>query len=107
MPLLSPRETKLACAWTTFICYAVMMILSYSIGQKHYPIPYAIKKISSYLILTAVLFFAQSFIAHQLDALFLKIVPFYFSYIKITKDVASCYLSPAHLPKPQKKQTYP
>jgi O-antigen/teichoic acid export membrane protein len=71
--LFIPTYGMFACAWTTFICYAVMMILSYSIGQKHYPIPYAIKKISSYLILTAVLFFAQSFIAHQLDALFLKI----------------------------------
>ncbi|MFN5943414.1 MAG: polysaccharide biosynthesis C-terminal domain-containing protein, partial [Bacteroidota bacterium] len=71
--LFIPTYGMFACAWTTFICYAVMMILSYSIGQKHYPIPYAIKKISSYLIITAVLFFAQSFIAHQLDALFLKI----------------------------------
>jgi O-antigen/teichoic acid export membrane protein len=71
--LFIPTYGMFACAWTTFICYAVMMILSYSIGQKHYPIPYAIKKISSYLILTAFLFFAQSFIAHQLDALFLKI----------------------------------
>ena len=71
--LYIPTYGMFACAWTTFICYAVMMILSYSIGQKHYPIPYAIKKISSYLIITAVLFFAQSFIAHQLDALFLKI----------------------------------
>jgi len=71
--LFIPTYGMFACAWTTFICYAVMMILSYSIGQKHYPIPYAIKKISSYLILTAFLFFAQSFIAYQLDALFLKI----------------------------------
>jgi O-antigen/teichoic acid export membrane protein len=71
--LFIPTYGMFACAWTTFICYAVMMILSYSIGQKHYPIPYTIKKISSYLILTAVLFFVQSFIAHQLDALFLKI----------------------------------
>lgn len=38
-------------AWVTFIAYFTMMILSYFLGQKYYPIPYRIKKISFFLIL--------------------------------------------------------
>lgn len=38
-------------AWVTFIAYFLMMVLSYFLGQKYYPIPYRIKKISFFLIL--------------------------------------------------------
>jgi O-antigen/teichoic acid export membrane protein len=31
-------------AWATLICYASMMIVSYLIGQKKYPIPYDVSK---------------------------------------------------------------
>lgn len=39
-------------AWATFIAYLVMMIGSYFLGQKYYPIPYSVKKI---LIILSVL----------------------------------------------------
>lgn len=38
-------------AWVTFIAYFLMMVLSYFLGQKYYPIPYRIKKISFFLVL--------------------------------------------------------
>ena len=38
-------------AWVTLIAYFSMMVLSYFLGQKYYPIPYRIKKISFFLIL--------------------------------------------------------
>lgn len=38
-------------AWVTFITYFLMMVMSYFLGQKYYPIPYRIKKISFFLIL--------------------------------------------------------
>ena len=38
-------------AWVTFIAYFLMMVLSYFLGQKYYPIPYRIKKTSFFLIL--------------------------------------------------------
>ena len=38
-------------AWVTFIAYFLMMVLSYFLGQKYFPIPYRIKKISFFLIL--------------------------------------------------------
>ncbi len=44
-------------AWATFCCYAFMMVASYFMGQKFYPIPYAKKKLIAYLILTTLIFF--------------------------------------------------
>lgn len=38
-------------AWVTFVAYFIMMLLSYFLGQKHYPIPYKVKKLSIFLIL--------------------------------------------------------
>jgi len=36
-------------AWVTFLAYFVMMIISYLLGQKYYPIPYRIKKMTFFL----------------------------------------------------------
>lgn len=44
-----PRYTYEASAWATMICYGSMMILSYFLGQKYYPVPYNVKKVISYL----------------------------------------------------------
>jgi O-antigen/teichoic acid export membrane protein len=44
-------------AWATFTCYLFMMITSYLLGQKIYRIPYAKKKLISYLVLTTLVFF--------------------------------------------------
>ena len=46
-------------AWTTLIAYFLMMVLSYFLGQKYYPIPYRVGKISFILILLAVFSFAS------------------------------------------------
>jgi O-antigen/teichoic acid export membrane protein len=40
----------IASAWATLIAYGSMMLLSYFIGKKHYPVPYNLKKSGSYLI---------------------------------------------------------
>lgn len=45
----------MASAWATLAAYAVMMLLSYILGQKHYPVPYDLKKIALYLILAIVM----------------------------------------------------
>ena len=44
-------------AWATFTCYACMMVSSYFLGQKFYSIPYPVKKLLAYLVLTTLLFF--------------------------------------------------
>ncbi|PIF43207.1 O-antigen/teichoic acid export membrane protein [Chryseobacterium sp. 52] len=41
-------------AWVTLAAYFVMMVLSYFLGQKYYPIPYRMKKISFFIVLLAV-----------------------------------------------------
>ena len=46
-------------AWATFACYAFMMIISYVLGQKHYPIPYATNKLIVYLGMVSMLFLIQ------------------------------------------------
>jgi uncharacterized membrane protein len=44
-------------AWATLICYASMMVVSYFMGQKHYPVPYQVQRILSYILTAVVLFF--------------------------------------------------
>jgi len=54
-----PRYSYLACAWATFLCYGSMMAVSYTWGQKIYPIPYATKKLCAYMVIVAVLYFVH------------------------------------------------
>ena len=46
-----------ASAVATLVAYAVMMLLSYALGRKYYPIPYNLKKIGLYLSLSVLLSF--------------------------------------------------
>jgi O-antigen/teichoic acid export membrane protein len=46
-------------AVATFCCYLFMMVSSYLLGQKYYPIPYAIKKLISYITLVVLIYFAH------------------------------------------------
>ena len=54
--LFIPKFGFMACAWATLIVYALQMMLSYYLGQKHYKIPYNTTKFAVY-IGVAVLFF--------------------------------------------------
>ncbi|MEH6406991.1 MAG: polysaccharide biosynthesis C-terminal domain-containing protein, partial [Leeuwenhoekiella sp.] len=58
--LLIPVLGFMAAAYATLAAYGIMMVVSYIYGQKHYKVPYDLKKISAYL-LTAVLFSGISF----------------------------------------------
>ena len=42
----------MAAAWATLIAYSVMTIISYFVGKKHYAVPYEIKTILFYIILS-------------------------------------------------------
>lgn len=55
--LLIPLLHYTGAAIATFCCYAFMMITSYRLGQKHYPIPYARKKLIAYIVLVVLLYF--------------------------------------------------
>ena len=51
-----PKFGYLACAWTTFICYFIMMVLGYLWGQKYYPIPYNLSRALLYVSTALILF---------------------------------------------------
>ncbi|MFN0202565.1 MAG: polysaccharide biosynthesis C-terminal domain-containing protein [Bacteroidia bacterium] len=61
-------------AWATLICYVVMSILAYYFGQKYYPVPYQIKKLSLYfLAITACFFLTEQCGNMTLTAVLLKL----------------------------------
>ena len=53
--LLIPKYGYWACAWGGVAGYGTAMTLSYVIGQKKNPIPYPMKDIAVYVVITAVL----------------------------------------------------
>ncbi len=55
--ILIPLMGYMGAAWATLACYASMMILSYFIGRKYYPVPYDVLKISGYILLALLMFF--------------------------------------------------
>ena len=54
--LLIPKYHYLGAAIATFCCYLFMMVVSYLLGQKYYPIPYARKKLIAYLVLVVLIY---------------------------------------------------
>ena len=54
-----PYFSYMACAWATFITYGSMMVISFVWGQKHYPIPYAWKKLLAYIIIVVTIYFVH------------------------------------------------
>jgi O-antigen/teichoic acid export membrane protein len=58
-------------AWATFICYFSMMVLSFLIGQKYFPVRYNVLKSAGYLSLAIVLYFISTLIV--IDGAFLRI----------------------------------
>ena len=53
--VLVPRFGYMGSAWVSLIAYFVMMVISYVLGQKNYPIPYNLKRIVSYMVVSLVL----------------------------------------------------
>jgi len=60
--LLIPVMGYLGAAWATFICYALMMIISYFIGQKHYFVNYEIKTLIIYISAAVGFYFISLFL---------------------------------------------
>lgn len=53
-------------AWATFICYAAMMIISYLVGQRYFPIQYNLRKFFGYLGLAVLLYFVSTLIVFNI-----------------------------------------
>jgi len=55
-----------ACAWAHLASNLSMVLLSYTLGRKHYPIDYNIKKIGFYIGLGLLIFFAHTIISQNM-----------------------------------------
>jgi len=63
--LLIPKYGYMGSAWVSMAAYATMTIISYILGQKYYPIPYNLKKILAYLIVSTVIVFSSFFLFNR------------------------------------------
>lgn len=50
---LLPIFGVMSSAWISLLCYVIMVLLAWTIGKKKYPINYPVRRISAYLIATA------------------------------------------------------
>lgn len=71
--VLIPKWHYLGAAIATFTCYLVMMVSSYALGQKYYPVPYAKKKLISYLVLVTLIVLFHRLILHFYHPLWFSI----------------------------------
>lgn len=60
--VLIPRYSYMGSAWVSMIAYATMMVISYVLGQKYYPIPYNLKRILVYLFISTIIAFSSFFV---------------------------------------------
>lgn len=98
-----PSMGFLACAIANFLCYGSMMWISYSLGQKHYPIPYNVKKSIFYIILASGLFLIHNFLRNSDPGILLVhaagiFLTFLFVVVVIVKEKAELI----HIPIIQK-----
>lgn len=60
--VLIPKYSYMGSAWVSMLAYLAMMVLSYVLGQKYYPIPYNLKRIFAYLVISTVIAFSSFFL---------------------------------------------
>lgn len=75
--LLIPIWHYWGAAIATFCCYLFMMVCSYLLGKKHYPVPYQVKKLSAYLVFVVLLYLIHRGITSLYS-------PFWFSLVIAT-----------------------
>lgn len=68
--ILVPRLGYYGSAYAVLVCFALMMIVSYILGQKYYPVPYDLKRIFMYFISAMLLYAISTYI--QFDNQWIK-----------------------------------
>ena len=63
----------MACAWATILSYGTMMIISYFLGQKYYPVNYNLRSIGFFFLL-ALGFYFLSLLWQDLESRILRLV---------------------------------
>lgn len=59
--LLIPVYGYMGSAVTVFICFLSMVVISYFLGQKYYPVPYPLKRIFTYFFFATVIYIISVF----------------------------------------------
>lgn len=68
-----PRYGMYACAWATLVAYSTMMVISYFMGQKYFPVPYAARKLLTYMLVMLLLFFAEKGVMLATDIVLVRL----------------------------------
>ncbi len=86
--ILIPKFHYYGAAIATFSCYFFMMISSYKLGQKYYPVPYAVKKLTAYIVLVLLIYIIHiGLISFVNDKLWFSIATAIISLYYFTKFV--------------------
>ena len=67
---LIPKFGFMGAAWASFFCYFSMMVSSYFLGQKYYPVNYNVKHIILYILIAVALYFIS--IVIPIDNFYIK-----------------------------------
>jgi O-antigen/teichoic acid export membrane protein len=81
--ILIPKMGYEGAAWTTFSAYGTIVLLSYILGQKFYPIPYSIARILGYSFLAVGLWKVSTFFNLENTEMYLFHTLFLFFFIAI------------------------
>lgn len=90
--LFVPIYGYMACAWTAFFANLIMMLTSYFLGQKNYPIKYDLKSAAFYLIISGVFFGGILLSATHIGNLWVRLLVntifvALYAFIAIKKDI--------------------
>ena len=73
-----PVYGYMASAWAHFFCYLIVVLVTYLLGSKYYPVPYDIKGIGIYFLLALSIFFMSELVTFSSFILnFLKNTAFF------------------------------
>ena len=63
--ILIPKFSYMGSAWVSMCAYFIIMVISYLLGQKHYPIPYKIKAMTAYILISLFLVYLSFWIFNR------------------------------------------
>ena len=67
--LFIPKYGYLASAWAHLICYSTMVVISYMWSRKHYPIPYRVGRILSYMAVAVAIYLCNKLFLQEIEEL--------------------------------------
>jgi len=85
-----PRYGYIASAWSSFFCFLIMMVISWLMGQKYYPIDYNMGLAGRYVFVGSLFYFAGMYIPIENIALrlvFRTILLLLFIFYILKKDL--------------------